>query len=144
MAGVHQVYPDNNVQQAGDRDKKHQSRIYTQRRSFNKLVAKAELLWAKQAKKNWRKPVELPIQGLFRLETDHPIHQEFGEPDVEGPAKRWHSDPTFFRSVGAMQVIQGTAREFVVLQREKSSLQFWATEELQAVQHALREAGESI
>lgn len=128
------------AQHATNTDQKHQSRIYRQRRAFNELVKKAHANWH-EAPDNWKKPVELPLAGLYSLDADHPIHQDFGEPEDSGPLKRWHSDEKFFASVNAMQVIRGTTREFVVLQREKSSLQFWANEELAAVDHALREAG---
>jgi hypothetical protein len=86
-------------------------------------------------------PVELPIEGLFRLEANHPIHQEFGELGHNGPVPKWQSDEKFHEKISAWQVVQGTEQELKVLRREKSALQFYATEELAALDHALKESG---
>ena len=84
--------------------------------------------------------MELPIEGLFRLDADHPIHQDFGELGHTGAVPQWQSDKDFQQKVSAWQMIQGTEQELQVLQREKTALMVYATEELAAVEHALIES----
>ena len=130
---------DGSAQQVASIDKKYQSRVYRMRHRFNDLVRQAISHW-NDAPKQWKKPVELPIEGLFRLEADHPIHQEFGELGHNGPLPKWQSDEHFYGKVNAWHIVRGTEQELRVLQREKSALQFYATEELDALQHALNES----
>ncbi len=88
----------------------------------------------------WKRPIELPIEGLFRLDADHPIHQDFGELSHTGAVPRWQSDEDFQQKVSAWQMIQGTEQELRVLQREKTALMIYATEEFSAIEHALIES----
>lgn len=89
------------------------------------------------APKAWKRPVELPLEGLFRLDADHPIHQDFGELDHSGPVPKWQSDAGFHQKVSAWQMIRGTEQELQVIRREKTALINYATEQLAAVNHAL-------
>lgn len=86
----------------------------------------------------------LPIEGLFALIAEHPIHQDFGAPDdhSHNEIQRWRSDPDFLRSVKAMHTIQGVEQEHRFLIREKIAMMTWASEQLEAIDHAIQEASE--
>jgi hypothetical protein len=89
--------------------------------------------------------VEVPIEGIFKLEPDHPIHQVFGPMDnVDGAVPRWQSDEAFLATVSAMCTLKGGQRELQVIERERRALQVWAHDENLALTYALRDAGTNL
>ncbi|KAF9509136.1 hypothetical protein BS47DRAFT_1301874, partial [Hydnum rufescens UP504] len=98
-----------------------------------------------EAPVHWKKPIPVPSDGMFNLESDHPIHQHFGPLDgldgSVGTPLRWQTDEAFFVAASAMHTLKGAQQELKVITRERQALQVWAHEENEAILHALREAG---
>ena len=110
---------DHEGQHAAHIDKKLKPRIYRLRQKFNNLVLRILDRWA-EAPSNWKKPFEIPSEGMFKLELDHPVHQSFGPVDpIDGVIPRWQTDPTFTDAVNAMHTLKGAERELEVIKRER-------------------------
>jgi len=132
---------DHEGQRAAHTDKKLKPRIYRLRRKFNVRVEQVLQNWA-EAPPNWKKPIPVPSEGMFNLEADHPIHQNFGPLDgFDDTSPRWQNDETFFVATSAMHILKGAQQELKVIAREARALRVWAHEEHEAILHALREAG---
>jgi hypothetical protein len=125
-------------------DKKLKLHIYWLHQKFNELVLQILDCWA-EALSNWKKPVEIPTEGLFKLELDHLLHQSFGPIDeINGVIPSWQRDESFSIAVNAMHTLKGVIRELEVLKREQQALQVWAHEENFAILHVLHEAGAMV
>jgi hypothetical protein len=87
-------------------------------------------------------PLDIPREGLFKLDVDDDIWQDVGLNDEHnGPAPLWLRDDAVRQGIKSMLQLDRCKEEEARLLRERKALQEWMQEEWQVVQTAKEIAG---
>ena len=87
-------------------------------------------------------PLDIPREGLFKLDVDNDIWQDVGLNDEHnGPAPLWLRDDAVRQGIKSMLQLDRCKEEEARLLRERKALQEWMQEEWQVVQTAKEIAG---
>jgi hypothetical protein len=87
-------------------------------------------------------PLEIPQEGLFKLDVDDDIWQDAGlNDDNNGSALLWLSDERVRQGIRNLLELDRCKEEEVRLRRERCALQEWSLEEWNVNDIARRAAG---
>jgi hypothetical protein len=95
------------------------------------------LIQQKKAPTGATLPIEIPREGLFKLDVDDDIWQDVGLDDGDHDlAPLWLRDENVRQGIKSMLMLDRCEEEEARLLRERRALQEWMQEEWQVVQRA--------
>jgi hypothetical protein len=123
--------------------KRREPAILTLTKNYNDLCRQLRLLIHQgKAPTGAILPLDIPREGLFKLDVDDDIWQDVGLNDEHhGPAPQWLRDDAVRQGIKSMLQLDRCKEEEARLLRERKALQEWMQEEWKVVQTAKKIAG---
>jgi hypothetical protein len=123
--------------------KRREPAILTLTKNYNDLCRQLRsLIHQKKAPAGAILPLEIPREGVFKLDVDDDIWQDVGLSDEHhGPAPLWLRDDQVRKGIKSMLQLDRCKEEEARLLRERQALQEWMQEEWKVVQKAKEIAG---
>jgi hypothetical protein len=123
--------------------KRREPAILTLTKNYNDLCRQLKsLINQKKAPLGAILPIEIPREGIFKLDVDDDIWQDIGLNDEQhSSAPLWLTNENVRQGIKSMLQLDRCEEEEVRLLRERHALQEWMKEEWKIVQRAKHNAG---